>query len=298
MGNVQNNPVMAFRAYLQIEKNASPHTIEAYQRDIAAFQEAVLQRQDLDWDEVTPWHVRAYLAHLHESGYSRRTVARKLSALRAFFRFLHREGRVAHTPFEGVATPKLEKRLPVFLDEDEIARLLALPDPAHPLGLRDRALLETLYATGMRVSELCALDVTALDLSVGTVLVYGKGAKERYVLLGSHAIEALRRYLRDGRPKLAAPGETRLFVNWRGGPLSTRSVRRIVAKYVEQAALTKRVSPHTFRHSFATHLLNAGADLRAVQELLGHASISSTQVYTHVTRQRLRRVYDDAHPRA
>ncbi|HEY8342541.1 MAG TPA: tyrosine recombinase XerC [Calditerricola sp.] len=295
---MQNDPILAFRAYLQIEKNASPHTIEAYQQDIAAFREAVLQRQNLAWDEVTPWHVRAYLAHLHESGYSRRTVARKLSALRAFFRFLHREGHVAHTPLEGVATPKLEKRLPVFLDEDEVTRLLALPDPAHPLGLRDRALLETLYATGMRVSELCSLDVTALDLSVGTVLVYGKGAKERYVLLGSHATEALRRYLRDGRPKLAAPGETRLFVNWRGGPISTRSVRRIVAKYVEQAALAKRVSPHTFRHSFATHLLNAGADLRTVQELLGHASISSTQVYTHVTRQRLRRVYDDAHPRA
>ncbi|HZG79681.1 MAG TPA: tyrosine recombinase, partial [Brevibacillus sp.] len=239
-------------------------------------------------------------AHLAKKGLSRRSIARKLSSLRSLCRFLMREGQLEQNPFQLVSTPKMEKKLPSFLYPQEVQAFFDLPDMTTPLGIRDRLIFELLYASGMRVSELVMLTIQDVNPSMGVALVYGKGAKERYVPIGSYACDILRQYLEYGRDKLMAGKEDhgRLIVNYRGEPLSDRSVRRIVDKYVETYALHLRVSPHTFRHTFATHMLNGGADLRVVQELLGHVNISTTQVYTHVTKERLRHVYDTAHPRA
>ncbi|HWQ62622.1 MAG TPA: tyrosine recombinase, partial [Negativicutes bacterium] len=244
--------------------------------------------------------IRAYLAYLKDEDYARRTIARKMAALRSFFRHLCRETVVTENPFTTVRTPKLEKRLPVFLDPAEIDAILDLP-ARDSLGRRDAAALELLYATGMRVGELAGLAVRDVDLAEGYALVYGKGSKERVVPVGRKAIAALKLYLELSRPRLMAAGGTahdRLFVNSRGGPLTDRSVRRVVDKYVTALAIAKNVSPHTIRHTFATHLLNNGADLRTVQELLGHVNLSTTQLYTHVTKERLKTVYGKAHPRA
>jgi integrase/recombinase XerC len=245
-------------------------------------------------------HGRSFLAHLAKKGLSRRSIARKLSSLRSLYRFLLREGQLAQNPFQLVSTPKVEKKLPSFLYPNEIQSFFDLPDTSTPLGMRDRLIFELLYASGIRVSELVTLTLEAVNPSMGIALVYGKGAKERYVPIGSYACDILRQYLDNGRKKLLAGKADHgyLLLNYRGEPLSDRSVRRIVDKHVEAHALNLRVSPHTFRHTFATHLLNGGADLRTVQELLGHVNISTTQVYTHVTKERLRHVYDAAHPRA
>lgn len=207
---------------------------------------------------------------------------------------------MAQNPFQSVSTPKVEKKLPSFLYPLEVERLLNAADEKTALGQRDRLIFELLYASGIRVSELVTLKVNAINLSMGVALVFGKGAKERYVPIGSYALEAIRTYLSSGRPQLLAGKQDSgfLLLNYRGEPLSDRSVRRIVDKYVEETALHLSISPHTFRHTFATHMLNAGADLRTVQELLGHVNISTTQIYTHVTKERLRQVYDSAHPRA
>lgn len=292
-----------FFRYLRVEKNASPHTIAGYQADIDdffAFAAAKLDMDEVPLAAVTPILIRAYLAYLKDEDYARRTIARKMAALRSFFRHLCRETVVAENPFAAVRTPKLEKRLPVFLDPGEINAILDLP-ANNDLGRRDAAVLELLYATGMRVSELAGLAVRDVDFATGYALVYGKGSKERVVPVGRKAIAALKVYLERPRPRLMAKsGAThdRLFVNSRGGPLTDRSVRRVVDKYVEALALAKKVSPHTIRHTFATHLLNNGADLRAVQELLGHVNLSTTQLYTHVTKDRVKAVYQQAHPRA
>lgn len=291
-----------FFRYLKVEKNASPHTIVSYRTDIEhffAFAAAKLGMNEVPLAAVTPILIRAYLANLKEEGYARRTIARKMAALRSFFRHLCRETVVAENPFATVRTPKLEKKLPVFLDPAEIDAILALP-ARDSLGRRDAAVLELLYATGMRVGELAGLAVRDVDLGEAYALVYGKGSKERVVPVGRKAIAALKLYLDLARPRLtagAAPHDT-LFVNSRGGPLTDRSVRRVVDKYVTALAIAKNVSPHTIRHTFATHLLNNGADLRAVQELLGHVNLSTTQLYTHVTKERLKAVYGKAHPRA
>jgi len=289
-----------FDRYLKVEKNASPYTRKQYVADISEFVAFMKQHQISAFAAVSYLHGRTFLGHLARRGLSRWSIARKLSCLRSFYRFLMREGRLTENPFQGVSTPKLEKKLPVFMYPQEMEQLLALPDTATPLGQRDRMMFELLYASGMRVSELVTLTTDALNLSLGVALVFGKGAKERYVPIGSYAIEAIRQYIEIGRRHLLGgkPDHGMLVVNYRGEPLSDRSVRRIVDKYVEQAALGAKISPHTFRHTFATHLLEAGADLRTVQELLGHIHISTTQVYTHVTKERLRNVYESAHPRA
>jgi integrase/recombinase XerC len=292
-----------FILYLRIEKNASPHTVNNYQADIERF--FVFAREqsvgEVLFAHVTPLLIRAYLANLKEEDYARRTIARRIAALRSFFRFLCRESVLPENPFKAIHTPKLEKRLPVFLDSHEVAAILDLPENTT-LGRRDAALLELLYATGVRVNELAGLTVRDVDLSSGYALVYGKGSKERVVPVGRKALVALKEYLATSRPRLfanhSAPPHETLFVNKSGGPLTDRSIRRILAKYVDQLALSKHVSPHTIRHSFATHLLNNGADLRSVQELLGHVSLSTTQLYTHVTKERLKAVYLQAHPRA
>lgn len=292
-----------FMVYLQVEKNASPLTQHAYSEDVLQFMTFMDQHYNIIEGEiltkVNQLNVRRYLADLQERGYSRRTIARKLAALRSFYNYLCREEIVTINPFKIAATPKQEKRLPKFMYEAEMADLLDYDFPDDPYGMRDRAIFETLYATGIRVSELVGLKITDYDFDLGYLRVYGKGAKERVVPIGQKAIAAIKRYLQKGRLQFQPEsGERALFLNRDGKRLGARSVRRIVDKYVQEVSLTQKISPHVFRHSFATHLLNAGADLRVVQELLGHVNISTTQIYTHVTKERLKEVYLKAHPRA
>lgn len=256
---------------------------------------------DFTWEGLTVLSIRSYLAFLNEKEYARRTVARRISSLRSFYKYLVREGKVQQNPFTKVRTPKLDKRLPTFLEEVEIDDILALPDKSL-LGLRDQAVLEMLYATGCRVSELVGLTLNSVDLSNLFVLLLGKGNKERLVPIGHTCRDALKVYYARSRAVLMAKYQVKehqhVFVNNRGGVLTDRSVRRILDKYVSALSLQKHVSPHTIRHTFATHLLEHGADLRAVQELLGHANLATTQIYTHVTTERINSVYHDNFPRA
>lgn len=301
MMNLNDKEILNFLLYLQVEKNASDHTLKSYKADIADF--IIFAEQHgytSGFDTVNHILIRTYLAELKKQDYSRRTMARRIAALRSFFRFLCRESKLETNPFHQVHTPKLEKRLPEFLAETEINCLFTLPTK-NELGMRDLALLELLYATGIRVGELTGLNLYDIDLDTCFVLVYGKGSKERIVPLGSKAKAALTLYLEQSRPVLCrktGQTHTKVFVNSKGGPLTDRSVRRIIDKYVDLLALNKHVSPHTIRHTFATHLLDHGADLRFVQELLGHVSLSTTQLYTHVTKEKLKSVYRQAHPRA
>jgi len=294
----------AFRHHLQVSRRCSPHTLKAYSDDLlqfAGYLEA-LPEGPRAWDDVTHRHLRGFLRHLADGGYARRTVARKMAALRSFFRFRARSG--ARNPAAGVSSPRLDRPLPHALPPPDIEALLQAPDPDTPLGLRDAAILETLYSSGMRVGELIALRPEDVEQCRGPLRVVGKGGKERTVFLGRAARECLGAYLSAGRPRLLAArrrpvGLPRaLFLNKNGTPLSDRSVRALVERYVRIAGLRHGITPHGLRHSFATHLLENGADLRAVQELLGHASLSTTQIYTRVSGEHLRRVYDAAHPRA
>jgi len=291
---------------LRYERNASPHTIRAYTSDLGQFLrflEGYLERapEPADADVKS---LRAFMAQLALERRERSTAGRKLAAVRSFLRFLCREGVIASNPGRGVATPKLKRRLPAHLGVDEMLELLALPDDAaSALVARDRFILEFLYATGLRASELCGLQLDDVSPRERLVRVLGKGRKERIVPFGSQAARALGLYLeRRGelrarvRRKTAA-GEA-LVLNARGGPLTTRGLQLIVARHVRRLAAARRVSPHAVRHSFATHLLSSGADLRAIQELLGHASLKTTQRYTHVDLGHLMRVYDESHPRA
>jgi len=290
-----------FLNYLTYERNVSPNTVSAYRDDLESFISFLcsdyftLGRDQLDFRKVDNLAIRAYLAHLGRRKLSRSSMARHLSALRTFFRHLMREGAVDANPARSVATPKREKPLPSVMQPSDIALLLEQPDITTPLGIRDRAFLELLYASGLRISELVGIDIGDIELRARLVKVRGKGSKERIVPFGSKAEEAIRAYL----PVRHAPAEEEaLFVNYRGERITARSVRRLFDKYVRGAALRAGISPHTMRHSFATHLLNAGADLRGIQELLGHASLSTTQKYTHLNDWELLKVYRKAHPRA
>jgi len=296
--------IRAFLRHLKLDVNCSPETVRAYASDLGEFA-AVMEkegggRRGSDPRKVDRLAIRAFLAELHQRGVKRSTVARKLAAVRSFFRTLKRQGKIKDNPTLGVATPRQEKRLPRQLSVEEMSHLLEMPDGSTPLGARDRAILELLYATGVRVSELTALDFDDLDLAEGMMRVLGKGRKERMVPVGSKAIEALRIYLRRRGELEPRPGSGKeaLFLNFRGGRLNVRSVRRILNHALAAAAIARKVSPHTLRHSFATHLLDAGADLRSIQELLGHASLSTTQRYTHVSTERLLKTYGKSHPRA
>jgi len=294
----------SFIIYLRVEKNASPRTVESYQHDIWRFidfmsAEYGMPGEKLDPAAVDHLLVRRHLGLLQRSGLKRTSIARKMASLRAFFRYLTREEILSVNPLVQVSIPKLEKRLPEVLSQDGAWALVQAPDSGNPAGLRDRAILEVLYSSGLRVSELVGLDVGDIDLSMTYVRVMGKGARERVVPLGSYAVAALTLYLAEGRPHLGKKCPTKaLFLNKYGGRLTARSIRNIIDKYVEQVSIRTKVSPHTIRHSFATHLLDGGADLRSVQELLGHVKMSTTQIYTHVSRDKLLSVYEKSHPRA
>ncbi len=280
-----------FLRYLSVERGASNHTLRSYRTDLADCA-AFLERRRLGALPAADTRaLRAYLADLHERGLARSSVARRLAALRSFYHFLIRRGHARANPARELHTPKLPKRLPTYLPIDESEALLRADGPATATAVRDRAALELLYATGVRVAELAGLDVEDLDLREGAVRVLGKGGRERIVPVGRKAVEALRTYLGD-----RATGA--VFLSERGGRLTVRSIHRLVRGRARAAGLYRRVSPHTLRHTFATHLLDAGADLRLIQELLGHARLGTTQKYTHVTTDRLMKVYDAAHPRA
>lgn len=293
-----------FFFYLKVEKNVSEHTIIAYKQDLKQFSEFIEQQQGqkiselLGLSAVRHLDIRRFLALLQSEEYSRASIARKLAAIRSFFRYMCREGYLQDNPAASVATPKLQKKLPQFLYLEEAKMLVEAPDCTNLLGRRDRAILELLYASGLRVGELTNLNLDDLDFSIGYIKVLGKGAKERIVPVGRQALGALEIYLEHVRPILVAGKENAFFLNKNGTRLSSRSVRRIVNKYIKQVSIERAITPHSIRHSFATHLLNAGADLRTVQELLGHVSISTTQIYTHVTKEKMKSVYDQTHPRA
>lgn len=290
-----------FVEYLQIEKNASPYTVESYLKDLEEFSQFLARESISSLNEVDYRTIRTFLTDLFNRKLSRTTVLRKISSLRSLYRFLEREGEVEANPFIQIILPKATKPIPTFLYEEELEKLFAASDTSTSIGQRNQALLETLYATGIRVSECQSLEILDIDFTVGTMFIKGKGNKERYVLFGEHAHDALKRYIYEGRKELETKAETNsntVFLNARGNPLTTRGIRTILKKIVDDTALSVHVHPHKLRHTFATHLLNQGADLRTVQELLGHENLSSTQIYTHVTKDHLRNVYMDSHPRA
>jgi tyrosine recombinase XerC len=285
--------------HLRVEKDASPYTLRNYLHEITHFLD-FLRGEGVDsWDDVDRQALRRYLLWLRKEGYVEASMARRLSELRSFCRYLVREGVLESNPIEVVSSPKVPKRLPRYLKMDEIEALLNAPDISAPLGQRDKAILELLYATGVRLSELVSLNLGDLNLSRGQMLVWGKGGKERVVLLGEPAVRGLRTYINDGRGQLVGNETTNaLLLNRFGGRLSRRSIGLILDKYSKLAGLWKKVTPHLLRHTFATHMLEGGADLRTVQELLGHAQPTTTEIYTHVTPSRLREVYMKTHPRA
>jgi len=316
--------VRQFLDYLRLEKHFSDYTVKSYGADLLQFAQflageigpraraaaaeapkAAMTPELVDEAQVKcePLTIREFLAYLYAQNYTKSTTARKLATLRSFFKFLIRRGLVSVNPLSTIRTPKQEKRLPKCLDLEQVQKLLDAPGDADLLSARDKAMLEVLYSSGIRVSELVELETADLDLQEGVLRVKGKGRKDRLTPIGSQAIKALQRYfeLRAADSRLAGSPLSaggRVFLNKHGDALSTRSVRRKLDKYLVAAGLDPGISPHTLRHSFATHLLNNGADLRSVQELLGHQSLSTTQIYTHLTTSRMKEVYDQAHPRA
>ena len=309
--------VRQFLEYLRLEKHFSDYTIKSYGADLIQFGQFLMgeigrgpsaptqapSEEPLDQRQLVcdPLKVREFLAYLYGQNYTKSTTARKLATLRSFYKFLVRRGILAVNPLSTIRTPKQEKRLPKCLDLEQVQKLLDAPGDADILSARDKAMLEVLYSSGIRVSELVELEMSDLDLQEGVLRVRGKGRKDRLTPIGSQAIKALQRYFEmraiDSRSQVSTCAQ-RCFLNKHGQSLSTRSVRRKLDKYLVTAGLDPGISPHTLRHSFATHLLNNGADLRSVQELLGHQSLSTTQIYTHLSTSRMKEVYDQAHPRA
>ena len=321
-----------FMHYLSIEKNASPHTCRCYRRDLEGFEDFLKSSGmyltptgDVEIEKVDRIGIRKYLSFLHRKN-KKSSIARKISALRSFFKYLVREQVIPSNPAKSVSTPKVEKTLPTTLTVDEAFRLMESPqsifekssEGSKERGLRDRAILELLYSSGLRVSELVGLNSNQLDLDLGIVRVMGKGRKERIVPVGRKAVESLEAYLEErgmlkglrpgGRasrramrlsePAAGPEGEEPIFVNFLGGRLTARSVGRLIKKYTRHSGIFRKISPHSLRHTFATHLLDAGADIREIQEMLGHSSLSTTQRYTHVSMGKLMEVYDKAHPRS
>lgn len=309
--------VLQFLDYLKLERHFSDYTGKSYGADLVQFSQFVAGQigqagANVEAGSVTPEQlderlikcesltIREFLAYLYGQNYTKSTTARKLATLRSFYKFLIRRGLVPANPLSTIRTPKQEKRLPKCLDLEQVQKLLDAPGDGDLLASRDRAMLEVLYSSGIRVSELVELEMADMDLQEGVLRVRGKGRKDRLTPIGSQAIAAIQKYfqMRQTDSKMNGAHANRVFLNKHGQPLSTRSVRRKLDKYLSIAGLDPGISPHTLRHSFATHLLNNGADLRSVQELLGHQSLSTTQIYTHLTTSRMKQVYDEAHPRA
>jgi integrase/recombinase XerC len=294
--------ISRFLRYLDVERNASEHTIKSYREDLFSLAEylALDDGRSPRPSEVTPLDLRGYISALHDAGYARTTISRRLASLRSFYRYAQREGLAEQNPAKPLRNPRRQRKLPHFLSTDEIARLLAAPNTREVLGLRDRAILETTYSAGLRVSELVAMNDNDLDFPAGLTRIRGKGRVERLSPLGSFAIRALQRWLKKRSLAVDQRGDegTPVFVNRFGRRLSSRSVSRMLEKYLKVTGLDTRTTPHTLRHSFATHLVDRGADIRSVQELLGHKSLITTQIYTHLSTANLRATYEKAHPRA
>ena len=300
--------IVKFRDHLKVERNASAHTLRSYSSDLEQFHGFLKEKKlaqgnggEVAAEKIDHLAIRAFLSSLYRD-HKKSSLGRKLASLRSFLKYLVQEGYLLRNPAEIVATPRQEKPLPNFMPVDEAFALMETPNPSQTWGARDKAILETLYSTGIRVSELVGLGEGDLDSSLGIVRVLGKGGKERIVPIGEKALEALRVYLEKRDEAIGKTGEkgrkAPIFVNTRGGRLTSRSVGRILQKHLVRGGIWRKISPHALRHSFATHLLDAGADLRGIQELLGHASLSTTQRYTHVSVDKLMEVYDRAHPRA
>jgi tyrosine recombinase XerC len=282
-----------YLAYIEHNKNFSSQTLRAYRNDLNQYLSFIRDEGCKSLENVTRLIFRTFLAYLKKQEYSKTTVARKVVSIRSFYKYLCKEGFLECSPAENVRTPKQDRKLPGFMSISEIETLLDIPDSTSLPGLRDRAIMETLYSTGIRVSELASLNVADINYNNGLIKVRGKGKKERIVPVGNHALQSIRSYLDKRNSDSRA-----LFLNNRNGRLTDRSVARMLEKHIKKAGMNPGISPHTFRHSFATHLLDRGADLRSVQELLGHANLSTTQIYTHITTERLKEVYNKAHPRA
>lgn len=291
-----------FIKFLKTQKNLSEHTVLAYSSDLRHFIQYLASVEVAEPAEVNLRTIRYYLSQLYEAGYARSTISRKLACLRSFFRYLCQTGKINSNPMLLIRTPKKTKPLPQLLYSDEVDRLLDEPGEKGRLGLRDQALLELLYSSGIRIGEAVQINLGDVEFEQGALRVKGKGQKERVVPIGTYAVAALQKYLNESRRlicghKIVSPIDP-LFVNWRGKRLTTRGAYGIITKYLEKVAPNRNLTPHSLRHTFATHLLEGGADLRSLQELLGHSRMSSTQIYTHVTGERIKAVYDQAHPRA
>ncbi|HEX2954046.1 MAG TPA: site-specific tyrosine recombinase XerD [Bacillota bacterium] len=288
-----------FLNYLSVERGLAPNTLESYGRDLRQFLVFLQEKKGLKVEEVTQAVVIGYLLHLQAKGRATATLSRSLAAIKSFYHFLAREQVIPKDPTVNLDAPKQEKRLPRVLSVDEVVKLLEQPDLKTPSGIRDRTMLEVLYATGLRVSELVSLKIQNVNLEEGYLRCFGKGSKERIIPLGSVATKYVTFYLDHARKFLASnPREEILFLNHHGNGLTRQGFWKIIKKYADQLGISSSITPHTLRHSFATHLLENGADLRSVQEMLGHADISTTQIYTHLTRNKLKEVYEKTHPRA
>jgi len=297
-----------YTTYLKAEKNASDYTVRNYLHDLLGgkkpgaengFFQFLRQKKIMTLEDVDRQVIRDYNAWLMENNIAKSSIARRQSAIRSFFNFLVREGFLPHNPMDEVTSPKRERRLPSLLSITEMTKLIETPDPATPVGLRDRSLLELLYASGLRVSELVSLNLDQVNIDSKEIRVIGKGSKERVVLIGEPAARALTAYLREGRPQLLGKKRNNaIYISHQGERLIERRVQKILERYARIAGIERRVHPHMLRHTFATHMLDGGADLRVVQELLGHADLSSTQIYTHVSKSQARKVYLSAHPLA
>jgi len=291
--------IKRFLRYLDVERDVSAHTIKAYREDLESLADYLVDDRGKPPGpaQISPLDLRQYVSDLHAAGYARSSISRRLASLRSFFRFAQREGTVDSNPAKPLRNPRKQRSLPHFMTSEEVERLLLSPNASKQMGARDLAILETMYSTGVRVSELVGLNVEDLDLEEGVARIRGKGKRERYAPLGSFAVGAVEHWL-ETRGDGALDWKDPVFVNRLGTRLSTRSVGRMLEKYLAQAGLDRRTTPHTLRHSFATHLLDRGADIRSVQELLGHRSLVTTQIYTHLTTATLRKAYEKAHPRA
>ncbi|GAA0461170.1 tyrosine recombinase XerC [Alkalibacillus silvisoli] len=291
-----------YKQFLIVERNAASYTVDHYIADVRQFNQFLTQQVINNFNDVSYSEVRLFLTELYKTGLSRISASRKLSSLRTFYHYLEKEGIVEHNPIQYVSMPKKDKKIPQFFYAEELEQLFTIEDCSTPFGQRNQAIIELLYATGVRVSELVKINVSQVDFSLGTILVHGKGNKERFVPFGVYAQDAVKLYLEESRPQLLQKGgeitTDRLLINHRGAPLTDEGVRYILNDMMNRASLTSSIHPHKLRHTFATHLLNAGADMRSVQEMLGHESLSSTQIYTHVTKDYLQNIYKNAHPRA